>query len=143
MLQEQGGGGNLTQVQHELLRSGGVEAGETAERLTNMLSGLLEELAPLSTAWVGTAGTTYQSIQNALADNMKVLYGALTSIAVDMGISADQFQLTDEEIATDLSAQGFMEEGDLTRLLGQGSDVQQAVESGASNSAITEAMNSQ
>ncbi|HEY8473817.1 MAG TPA: WXG100 family type VII secretion target [Natronosporangium sp.] len=140
MFDETGGGG-LTQVDHGLLRSGAIEAGQTAEELNGLLSGTLEQLAPLATAWVGTAGTTYQNIQNALAENMRTLYAALTSIADSMGISADEFAMTDEEIASDLAATGAMEPGDLTRLLGQGDDIENAVESGASNSQITEAMN--
>lgn len=141
MFQDEGAGG-LTQVQTELLTSGAIEAGQTAEELNGLLSGTLEALAPLATAWTGQAGTTYQNIQNALAENMRTLYGALTSIAESMGISSTEFQLSDEEIAADLAATGFLEEGDLTRILGAGNDTEAAVESGASNSAITEAMNS-
>lgn len=136
------GAGGLTQVDHGLLRSGAIEAGQCAEELNGMLSGLVEQLSPLATAWVGQAGATYQNVQNALAENMRTLYGALTSIADSMGISADEFELSDEEIAQDLAATGFMEEGDLTRLLGQGNDTEQAVESGASTGQITQAMNS-
>jgi WXG100 family type VII secretion target len=141
MFQDEGGGG-LTQVQTELLTSGAIEAGQCAEELNGMLSGLLEQLSPLASAWTGAAGTTYQNVQIALAENMKSLYGALTSIAEDMGISSTEFQVSDEEIASDLASVGFMEEGDLTRLLGAGNDTEAAVESGASTSEITEAMNS-
>jgi WXG100 family type VII secretion target len=141
MFDETGGGG-LTQVDSPLLRSGAMEAAQCAEELNGLLSGTLEQLAPLATAWVGTAGTTYQNIQNALAENMRTLYAALTSIAESMGISADEFTMSDEEISESLAATGVMEEGDISRLLGQGNDTEQAVESGASNSAITEAMNS-
>lgn len=140
MFDETGGGG-LTQVETDLLTSGAIEAGQCAEELNAMLSGLVEQLSPLATAWTGAAGTTYQQVQEALAGNMKTLYDALTSIADRMGISSSEFQLSDEEIAQDLAATGFIEEGDLTRLLGQGNDTEQAIESGASTSQITEAMN--
>lgn len=142
MFEDASGGGGLTQVQTELLTSGAIEAGQCAEELNGMLSGLVEQLAPLAEAWTGQAGSTYQNIQNALAENMRALYGALTSIADDMGISSTEFQMSDEEIAADLAAAGHMDEGDLTRLLGAGNDTEAAVESGASTSQITQAMNS-
>jgi WXG100 family type VII secretion target len=140
MFQEEGGGGR-TQVETDLLTSGAIEAGQTAEKLNGMLSGLVTQLEPLA-AWTGAAGATYQRVQTALAENMKELHDALTSIAERMGISSTEFQMSDEEIAQDLAATGFIEEGDLTRLLGQGDNIEAAVESGGSTSEITDAMNS-
>jgi WXG100 family type VII secretion target len=140
MFQEAGGGG-LTQVQTELLTSGAKEAGTCAEELNGLLSGTIEELSPLATAFVGMAGTQYQQIQEALATNMRTLYAALTSIAESMGISSQEFAVSDEDIAQSLASTGVMDADDLSGLLAQGNDTEQAVESGASNSAITEAMN--
>jgi WXG100 family type VII secretion target len=143
MLEETGGGGgDLTQVEADLLRSGALEAANTAEELNGMLSALLEKLDPLVKAWTGSAGGLYQKVQEQLAINMSNLYGALTSIATEMGISSDEFTLSDEEIGQDLAAVGFLSEGEITNLLGSGGgDTQEAVASGGSPTAITEAMN--
>lgn len=141
MFDETGGGG-LAQVETDLLTSGAIEAGETAEQLDLMLRNLMDNLTPLSVAWTGVAGTAFQNVKTAVEEQMRILYAALTSIADEMGISSTEYALTDEEIASDLAAVGDMDAGEVTRLLdGNTSEVSQAVESGANPGAISDAMN--
>jgi WXG100 family type VII secretion target len=141
---EEAGGGNLTQVETDLLTSGAIEAGETAEALDLMLKNLMDNLSPLAVAWTGTAGTAFQNVRTAVEEQMKILYAALTSIADDMGISSTQYAVTDEEIAGELAPLGNMDDSQITRLLDSDTtEVSQAVDSGASPSAISEAMNTQ
>jgi WXG100 family type VII secretion target len=141
MFQEEGGGG-LTQAETEQMTSAAIEAGETAESLNLMLSNLLDNLEPLSVAWTGVAGTAFQNVKTGVSDNMVKLYAALTSIADSMNISSTEYAMTDEEIAADLTAVGNLDEGEVTRLLDSDTtEVSEAVESGASPGAISEAMN--
>lgn len=141
MFDETGGGG-LTQAETEQMTSAAIEAGETAESLNLMLSNLMDNLEPLSVAWTGVAGAAFQNVKTQVADNMSKLYAALTSIADSMNISSSEYAMTDDEIAADLAAVGNMDEGEVTRLLDSDTtEVSEAVESGASPGAISEAMN--
>jgi WXG100 family type VII secretion target len=141
MFQEAGGGG-LTQVETEQLTSAAIEAGQVAEELDLMLKNLMDNLSPLAMAWTGQAGGTFQTVKNAVEEQMRILYSALTSLADDMGVSSTQYALSDEEIAADLAAVGNMSDGEVTRLLdGNTTEVSGAVESGASPGAISDAMN--
>jgi WXG100 family type VII secretion target len=142
MFDETGGGGNLTQADTGLMRSAGIEAGNTAVELDQMLKNLMDNLDPLTVAWTGVAGTAFQNVKTAVHENMQNLYSALTSIAEDLGISSDQYQLSDEEIAADLAAVGHMDQGEVTRLLdGNTTEVSEAVQSGATPGQISQAMN--
>lgn len=116
MFDEAGGGGH-TQAETEQMHSAATEAGGAAEELDLMLRNLIDNLSPLMVAWTGKAGTTFQNVQNSLEVNMRALYGALTSIAEDMGISSNEYALSDDEIAANLAAVGNMDEGEITRLL--------------------------
>jgi WXG100 family type VII secretion target len=143
MFDETGGGGsNLTQAETEQMRSAAIDAGETAERLELMLRNLRDNLSPLLTQWTGTAGTTFQQVQVALDEQITALHRALTSIATDVGVSADLYQVTDEEAAEHLAQVGAMDTGEVTRLLdGNTTEVQSLVDSGASQGQITNALN--
>jgi WXG100 family type VII secretion target len=142
MFDETGGGGsNLTQAESDQMRSAAIDAGETAERLELMLRNLNDNLSPLLTQWTGTAGTTFQQVQTALGEQITALHRALTTIADDVGVSAELYQVTDEEAAEHLASVGNMDAGEVTRLLdGNTTEVSQAVQSGASQSEITNAL---
>lgn len=113
---EEGGGGGTAQVITAELTSAANEAASTADNLDTMLSNLVSNLAPLESAWRGSGGMSYQSLQLLFEEEMKALDGALRSLGGSMGIASTNYDTTDEDMRADLEAVGATS-GQITRLL--------------------------
>lgn len=140
---DEAGGGGLTQADTAQMTSAAIEAGNVAEGLDLMLKNLMDNLSPLLTAWQGMGGAKFQEVRAAVEEEMRTLNRALKSIGEDMGLSSADYAMTDEEIAEAMATAGQMDQGQITRLLDSDTnEVQNLVDSGASQSQITDALNS-
>jgi WXG100 family type VII secretion target len=118
MFDEAGGGGGLMQSDTELLTSGAIEAGTTAEGLDGLLRGLMERLSPLMTEWLGEGGGAFQRVREEFGIEMDKLNRALTSIGEDMGLSSTDYVNADDMMRSDLIAAGASSEQVSTLLAG-------------------------
>lgn len=110
MLEDGAGGTSLMQGDTELIRSGAIEAGTTAEALDTMLRNLMGRLEPLMDRWLGAGGGAFQTVRIEFENEMGKLNRALTSIGEDIGLSSADYVTTDDEMAADLRAAGATQE---------------------------------
>jgi WXG100 family type VII secretion target len=77
-----------------------------ADRLTSMLNGLMNELTPLQSAWVGAGGSSFQGVRQRFDDDMARLNGALRSIAEAVSTSGRDYTVTDSEMKSEMEHAG-------------------------------------
>lgn len=108
MLDGDGGGGGygLMNADPATLRSAATEAGTTATSLDTTLTNLMNNLAPLVSAWQGDGGAAFQNIQVAVNDEIANLNRALMFLSEQVDLSSSDYVVADEEIADDLITAG-------------------------------------
>jgi WXG100 family type VII secretion target len=77
-----------------------------ADRLTSMLTGLMNELTPLQDAWKGAGGTTFQGVRDRFDRDMGALNRALRSLAEAVGSSGRDYAVSDEEMKSEMDRAG-------------------------------------
>jgi WXG100 family type VII secretion target len=141
-----GGGGGTMQADTEQVRSAALECGMTADGLDTMLRNLMDNLSPLQTLWQGRAGTAFQDVREAFDAQMLALNSALHSIGDDVGLTSADYANTDDDIAQNMSshlAGTDASQAEISRLLDSNTtEVQTALDSGATSGQITQLLNS-
>lgn len=74
------------------------------DELQTMLSRLLSELEVLQTSWVGRAGTSFEQVKIAWAEDQKTLHNALAETATAIRTAGQEYTRADEEQAGRVSA---------------------------------------
>jgi WXG100 family type VII secretion target len=77
-----------------------------ADRLTSMLTSLLNELTVLQSAWVGAAGSSFQDVQERFETDMAKLNRSLRSLAEAVGSSGKDYVVSDEEMESEMKRAG-------------------------------------
>ncbi len=73
------------------------QATAAASRLTNMLTTLANQLAPLEAFWIGRGGTAFQSTTQTVRAETTRMNLALEGIATDVGVAGVNYVNADEE----------------------------------------------
>jgi uncharacterized protein YukE len=145
MFDEAGGGAAGMQGDTTLIREAALDAALTADGLDLMLRNLMDNLEPVRTLWQGRGGTAFQDVRAAFEGQMKNLNGALYSIGDDIGLTSQDYEFSDEDVAQHMSQHlGPIDEqqGLITRLLDSNTtEVGQAVTAGASQGDIERLLN--
>lgn len=77
-----------------------------ADRLTSQLSGLMNQLAPLQDAWKGSGAGSFQQVRDRFDQDMGKLNAALRSVAEAVGSAGKDYDVSDEEIRSDMESAG-------------------------------------
>jgi WXG100 family type VII secretion target len=77
-----------------------------ADRLTSMLTSLLNELTPLQDAWKGSAGGTFQQVKDRFDKDMGHLNRSLRSLAEAVGSSGRDYTVSDDEMRSEMDKAG-------------------------------------
>jgi WXG100 family type VII secretion target len=77
-----------------------------ADSLTTELTGLMDKLSIMSTAWQGAGGTAFQNTRVQVEEKMAQLNVALRSIAEAVRTSGTNYVVTDDEMRVDLEGVG-------------------------------------
>ncbi len=84
--------------------AGDVEA--VADRLTSSLNKLMNELAPLQDAWKGGGAGSFQQVRQRFDEDMAKLNVALRAVAEAVGSAGKDYDVSDEEIRSDMESAG-------------------------------------
>lgn len=68
--------------------------------LQTMLTGLMNRLEVLRSAWQGAGGRSFERVKTSWGDNQKLLQRALEETATAIRISGQQYSATDAEAAS-------------------------------------------
>jgi WXG100 family type VII secretion target len=77
-----------------------------ADRLTSMLTGLMNELTPLQSEWTGGGGNSFQSVRDRFDQDMAKLNHSLRSLAEAVGSSGRDYEVSDEEMKSEMERAG-------------------------------------
>ncbi|GAA3386883.1 WXG100 family type VII secretion target [Cryptosporangium minutisporangium] len=77
-----------------------------ADRLTATLTALMNELTPLQSAWLGRGGASFQQVRERFDQDMARLNQSLRSLAEAVGTSGRTYDVSDEEMKTEMQAAG-------------------------------------
>lgn len=77
-----------------------------ADRLTSMLNTLMDRLSPLQQYWVGAGGSSFQEVRTRFDGDMARLNAALRSIAEAVGSSGRDYDVSDEEMRSEMQNAG-------------------------------------
>ncbi|MET0495340.1 MAG: WXG100 family type VII secretion target [Actinoplanes sp.] len=77
-----------------------------ADTLTGNLNQLMKQLEPLQDAWQGGAGSSFQAVRQRFDDDMAKLNVALRSVAEAVGSAGKDYDVSDDEIKSDMDAAG-------------------------------------
>ncbi|MET8148614.1 WXG100 family type VII secretion target [Actinoplanes sp. NPDC049668] len=77
-----------------------------ADRLTSNLNGLMNELAPLQDAWKGAGAGSFQQVRQRFDEDMAKLNVALRAVAEAVGSAGKDYDVSDEEIRSDMESAG-------------------------------------
>jgi WXG100 family type VII secretion target len=84
----------------------GNKAHDAAAQLKGTLSRLLNELAPLESAWKGLAAGSFGSVKNRYQQDMDKLHAALEGLANALGATNVTYSTTDSDNNNDVNAAG-------------------------------------
>ena len=84
--------------------SGDVEG--VADRLTSNLNKLMNELTPLQDAFKGSGGTSFQKVRQRFDEDMAKLNVALRAVAEAVGSAGKDYDVSDQEIQSDMESAG-------------------------------------
>lgn len=84
--------------------AGDVES--VADRLTSNLNKLMNELAPLQDAWKGGGAGSFQQVRQRFDEDMAKLNVALRAVAEAVGSAGKDYDVSDEEIRSDMDSAG-------------------------------------
>ena len=79
---------------------------DVADRLTFTLTTLMNELTPLQTAWLGQGGASFQQVRDRFDQDMGRLNQSLRSLAEAVGTSGRNYNVTDQEMKSEMEAAG-------------------------------------
>src|SRR5215217_4879236 len=77
-----------------------------ADRLTGMLTSLMNELTPLQDAWKGAGGTSFQGVKDRFNDDVAKLNVSLRSLAEAVGSSGRDYEVSDDEMKSEMERAG-------------------------------------
>jgi WXG100 family type VII secretion target len=77
-----------------------------ADRLTSMLTSLLNELIPLQDAWKGAGGSSFTDVKDRFDRDMARLNVSLRSLAEAVGSSGKDYEVGDEEMKSEMQRAG-------------------------------------
>ncbi len=77
-----------------------------ADRLTSNLNKLMDELAPLYDQWKGAGAGSFQQVRERFDNDMAKLNVALRSIAEAVGSAGKDYDVSDDEIRSDMDSAG-------------------------------------
>lgn len=77
-----------------------------ADRLTSLLTGLMNQLTPLQSAWRGAGGSSFEGVRVRFEGDMANLNVALRSIAEAVGSSGRDYAVTDDEMRSEMDRAG-------------------------------------
>ncbi len=77
-----------------------------ADRLTSQLNGLMSQLAPLESAWQGAGAGSFQQVRQRFDQDMAKLNVALRAVAEAVGSAGKDYDVSDEEIRSDMESAG-------------------------------------
>src|SRR5262249_47652191 len=77
-----------------------------ADALTSMLNNLMNELAPLQSAWVGQGGLSFRGVRERMDNDIARLNAALRSIAEAVATAGRDYSVSDEEMRSEMSHAG-------------------------------------
>lgn len=77
-----------------------------ADRLTSNLNGLMDQLTPLYDQWKGAGAGSFQQVRERFDQDMARLNVALRAIAEAVGSAGKDYDVSDEEIRSDMDSAG-------------------------------------
>jgi WXG100 family type VII secretion target len=77
-----------------------------ADRLTSSLNKLMNQLAPLQDAWKGGGAGSFQQVRTRFDEDMAKLNVALRAVAEAVGSAGKDYDVSDEEIRSDMDSAG-------------------------------------
>lgn len=77
-----------------------------ADSLTTLLNGLMDELTPLYDQWKGAGAGSFQQVRQRFDEDMGRLNGALRSIAEAVGSAGKDYDVSDDEIKSEMDQAG-------------------------------------
>ena len=90
----EGSGTTVTKGSPEAFASA---AGQAGERISNMLTQLMNGLAPLESSWKGLGGTSFQQVKLTVEEQTNKLTGALNGLGNDVGLVGANYNTADDE----------------------------------------------
>jgi WXG100 family type VII secretion target len=79
---------------------------DVANRLTSMLTGLMNELTPLASEWQGAGGNSFQQVRDRFDQDMAKLNHSLRSLAEAVGSSGRDYTVSDDEMKSEMERAG-------------------------------------
>ncbi len=77
-----------------------------ADRLTKVMTSLMNELVPLQSAWKGAGATSFQGVKDRFDQDMAKLNVSLRSLAEAVGSSGRDYEVSDEEMKSEMERAG-------------------------------------
>jgi len=77
-----------------------------ADRLTGNLNRLMDQLVPLYDQWKGAGAGSFQQVRDRFDQDMARLNVALRAIAEAVGSAGKDYEVSDEEIRSDMDSAG-------------------------------------
>ncbi len=77
-----------------------------ADRLTSMLTGLMNELIPLQDSWKGAGGGSFQQVRDRFDKDMAHLNRSLRSLAEAVGSAGRDYTVSDDEMRSEMERAG-------------------------------------
>ena len=90
----------------DLMATAAADASGVSESLTSQLMTLMNNLAPLVTAWQGDGGRAFQTVRSAIESEMQNLNSALNFLAGEVGSSGTDYVTTDTDMSTEVTRVG-------------------------------------
>jgi WXG100 family type VII secretion target len=90
----------------DLMAAAAADASGVSESLTTALTTLMNNLAPMATAWQGGGGNAFQTVRAAIEEEMTNLNNALNFLADEVGASGTDYTGTDSDMTTEVNRAG-------------------------------------
>lgn len=90
----------------DLMQRTAADVEGVADRLTSNLNKLMNELAPLQSAWQGAGSNSFQKVRQRFDEDMAKLNVALRAVAEAVGSAGKDYNVSDEEIRSDMESAG-------------------------------------
>ena len=96
---------NLSSDTGQMIKTEG-DVDAVADRLTSNLNGLMSQLEPLQNAWKGAGAGSFQQVRQRFDEDMAKLNVALRAVAEAVGSAGKDYDVSDEEIRSDMESAG-------------------------------------
>lgn len=90
----------------DLMAVAAADASGVSVSLTTQLTTLMNNLAPMATAWQGDGGTAFETVRAAIEVEMGNLNNALNFLAGEVGSSGTDYIGTDTDMSTEVTRSG-------------------------------------